>query len=323
MLKLMSATISFGTILGLMAFQSTAQTHIQRQAQRGCLPVARVMGHSAPMFVCAEDLVSPTRTGQSLRMICFSSPNVVITTESQRVSQLCSQKLPSHRQTCNLQNSSACQITRSSRRETLVLIQPVGSVHRQLQPWLRWQPVTGATSYRVDWRWRGQVLWSTQTPSEFTQTQVLAPNRLGETYELQITALTGTTPIGTTIRAYNLLSPQELIEVQQLLREVQATAPASVLATREHQAIFLRYGLVGDAVAALQTFAQSGRNPIYRRILGDRFLELGQLATAQTYYESALSLATQNSEEAKRIRKNLQDIIAIQSRLPSNNQPPQ
>jgi hypothetical protein len=322
MTKFIPLSISSFTILGLMTSQGISQSQvIQRRSQQNCSPIARVLGWALPRFVCAEDLVSP-QSGQALQMICFGNSNLVSTKEIQRVSQICSQPPLNHRQVCSTQQTKPCYLTRSGTERGVVnLMYPVGIVHQQTQPWLRWQPVTGATSYQISWQWQGKSLAVYQTQSTQFRSQI--PLKLGETYRLQITALANNVPVATIVRPYNLISKSDHKHLRQLLSEVEGTAPATTLAARELQAIYLHFGLVGDAVASLNKFALSTKYPIYHRLLGERYLELGELNTAQVHYQAALRLAAQNSEEEKRIRQGLQDIIVIQSQLPKSTQPPQ
>jgi hypothetical protein len=160
-------------------------------------------------------------------------------------------------------------------------------------PTLRWNPVSGATSYTVQLT-TDKVVWEATTSDislVYPGTPALKP---GASYLLSVQADSGkkSQDEGAAGLSFSLLTPDEARPVQQAVKTLAAlnlSGEAQALALAQ---IYEGYNLMADAIEILTAQADQGTQvaAIYR-MLGDLYLQSGANLQAQQSYQQAVQLA--------------------------------
>jgi len=168
------------------------------------------------------------------------------------------------------------------------------------QPELRWSPVEGATSYRVQMLQNDELVWEeTVSNTSLTYGGELEP---GESYTLIVTAVDGS-GIGQRL-LLRRISEEEVTEVQEAAVQIEAAE-----LSEEGRAIALAQvyqqvaqpttlppegaGLVLELIPVLEAVIESGsQNAYLHGLLGNLYLQVGLVEDAQHQYEETIWLTT-------------------------------
>ncbi|MEO0407307.1 MAG: hypothetical protein AAF289_08155 [Cyanobacteria bacterium P01_A01_bin.135] len=185
----------------------------------------------------------------------------------------------------------------------------------EAEPPLQWEPVVGATGYRVQVAQGEQVLWDAQVAT--AQALYDGPPLVeGSAYQVIITATAEDEVLGRSRLLLRRLTPDQ---IQQLDAQVAALDAElqDVALSEEGRAIALAQlylevaeplteppegsGLVLAAIAVLEgAIAPGEASPFTHRLLGDLYLQVGRLSAAVGQYEQALELTESGEDELLR-----------------------
>lgn len=165
------------------------------------------------------------------------------------------------------------------------------------QPALRWNAVTGVTTYTVTIRGDDGSEWVTRT----TRTRMDYPVddfplQTGVNYVLRVQAdnKRASWEENQPGLGFRLLTPKEAEPVRQAVERVQALALPSEALTFTLAHLYAGHGLVAEAVDLLEDLVQSGvQQPAVYRALGDLYWQTGLGRLAETHYGEAVELAEQ------------------------------
>lgn len=165
------------------------------------------------------------------------------------------------------------------------------------KPILRWNPVAGATSYKLSLRENGAPLnWEmTVSNTEFVYPgePALKP---GASYKLVVVANTGASSenaVGERAIEFSLLEEKQVEGVKDAVGAIDkqvSNESAKKLAVAN---LYLNTNLIAEAIEILETFPKTGlETPPISRNLGDLYLEKLQLIPqAKDYYSKVINLA--------------------------------
>jgi hypothetical protein len=171
------------------------------------------------------------------------------------------------------------------------------------KPIFRWNPVAGATSYKLSLRENGAKLnWEMTVSGTEVAYPGEPPLKPGASYKLIVetnTGISSESAVGEGDIEFSLLDEQEVAKVKKevgaIERQVQHLA-AKKLAIFQ---VYLNYSLIAEAVETLESLSQAGVGtpPIYRN-LGSLYLEQLQLMPqAEFYYAKAIKAAKNDDIE--------------------------
>ncbi|MDX2231425.1 MAG: hypothetical protein NW220_17450 [Leptolyngbyaceae cyanobacterium bins.349] len=199
------------------------------------------------------------------------------------------------------------------------LITPRHSLLLSSTPLIRWNPVSGATEYRVEVTGPSGSMWSTQTKD----TQIVyAGKSLEAGVPYSITVQTNTGKSSRDDRAPNqtqpssnldfrILRPAEAAAIKAEAAKISSTPPTTAADALDLARLYgnyvlpesvikaynlspdnyQTYSLTGDAIALLEASIKQGKgSPILHRTLGDLYWQTGLIRPAQIHYLKAIDL---------------------------------
>jgi tetratricopeptide (TPR) repeat protein len=165
------------------------------------------------------------------------------------------------------------------------------------KPTLRWNPVAGATSYKLSLRENKTKLnWEltvTGTEAVYPGEPVLKP---GVKYRLIVEANTGAsseTPVVEGDTEFSLLDEGEIQRVKDAVGAIGKQVPNAAAQKLATANLYISTNLIAEAIETLESLPKSGIEtpPIYRT-LGDLYRENLQLMPqAEVYYKKAIGTA--------------------------------
>ena len=165
------------------------------------------------------------------------------------------------------------------------------------KPILRWNPVAGATSYKLSLRENKTKLnWELTvagTEAVYAGEPALKP---GVKYRLIVEANTGAsseTPVVEGDTEFGLLDESEVQRVKSEVGAIDKQVPNAAAQKLATANLYISTNLIAEAIETLETLPKSGIEtpPIYR-ILGDLYREKLQLMPqAEIYYKKAIGTA--------------------------------
>ena len=165
------------------------------------------------------------------------------------------------------------------------------------KPTLRWNPVAGATSYKLSLRENKTKLnWELTvagTEAVYAGEPALKP---GVKYRLIVEANTGAsseTPVVEGNTEFGLLDEGEMQRVKDAVGAIGQQVPNAAAKKLATSNLYLSTNLIAEAIETLESLPKSGveTTPIYRT-LGDLYREKLQLMPqAEVYYKKAIGIA--------------------------------
>ncbi|MGB8687031.1 MAG: hypothetical protein WCD53_06795, partial [Microcoleus sp.] len=165
------------------------------------------------------------------------------------------------------------------------------------KPILRWNPVVGATSYKLNLRENGAKLnWEmtvSGTEAVYPGEPALKP---GVSYKLIVVANTGAASedaVGEGNTEFSVLDEGEVERVKSEVGAIDKQVPNESAQKLAISNVYLNTNLIAEAIEVLETLQKAGLEtpPIYRS-LGDLYLEKLQLVPqAESYYLKVINAA--------------------------------
>ncbi|MCU0542712.1 MAG: hypothetical protein MUE44_11025 [Oscillatoriaceae cyanobacterium Prado104] len=165
------------------------------------------------------------------------------------------------------------------------------------KPILRWNPVAGATSYKLSLRENGAKLNWEMTVSG---TEIVYPGepplKPGASYKLIVetnTGISSESAVGEGDIEFSLLDDKEIQKVREEVRAIEKQVANSAAQKLAISQIYLNANSIAEAVETLEKLVRSGGGtpPIYRK-LGSLYLEnLKLMPQAEFYYQEAINAA--------------------------------
>jgi len=165
------------------------------------------------------------------------------------------------------------------------------------KPILRWNPVAGATSYKLSLRENGAKLnWEmtvSGTEAVYPGEPALKP---GVRYRLIVEANTGAsseTPVVEGHTEFGLLDEGEVERVKSEVGAIDKQVPNENAQKLAIANLYLNTNLIAEAIETLENIQKAGvETPPINRALGDMYLEKLQLVPqAEVYYSKAINTA--------------------------------
>lgn len=165
------------------------------------------------------------------------------------------------------------------------------------KPILRWNPVAGATSYKLSLRENGAKLnWEmtvSGTEAVYPGEPALKP---GVRYRLIVEANTGAsseTPVVEGDTEFGLLDEGEVERVKSEVGAIDKQVPNENAKKLAISTIYFNTNLIAEAIETLEKIQKAGgETPPINRALGDMYLEKLQLVPqAEFYYSKAINTA--------------------------------
>ena len=165
------------------------------------------------------------------------------------------------------------------------------------KPILRWNPVAGATSYKLSLRENGAKLnWEMTVSGTEAVYPGEPPLKPGVRYRLIVEANTGAsseTPVVEGHTVFGLLDEGEVERVKSEVGAIDKQVPNENARKLAISTIYFNTNLIAEAIEILENIEKTGGEtpPIYRA-LGDMYLEKLQLVPqAEVYYSKAINTA--------------------------------
>ncbi|NER24951.1 MAG: hypothetical protein F6J96_30470 [Symploca sp. SIO1C2] len=201
-------------------------------------------------------------------------------------------------------NNNRCPISRNEEDpNTPYLISPRNTKITESQPLLNWNPVEGATSYRVEFVGTD---WSTEvegTLARYDGEEVLQTDWY---YEVTITAYAGEKDIAVSSGAgFTILSEEEYQQLEVVAKELEEQFSQRQVLAIALVNLYRDYELYADAIDVLQYLLSEGqqRAGVYQ-LLGQTYWDVDLLALAKAQFLKALEAA--ESEENLELQGSLQ-----------------
>lgn len=281
-------------------------------------PVGRVINGGDAFFnagklICLEDKIQPAN-GSRVEVLCHISRRIVVVTQSNKVEQICGQRVSQPRELCVPKVLGDCSNTRSPlEEEKPTLITPYVGRIINTRPFISWIDVPGATSYTVQAKGAG-VNWSKkvrQTSLEYPTSEPAMEK--GRIYKINIIANNADGPEIATSSHTIVIPQQEELEVKSIVEQIQSLNLVGDELAIDLDTVYMSKNLLTEAIGILKARVDGGSsNPTIYRMLGDRYRETGLLESksveaARQAYVKALGLARQ--------RNNTDEITKAQAAL--------
>jgi tetratricopeptide (TPR) repeat protein len=165
------------------------------------------------------------------------------------------------------------------------------------KPILRWNPVAGATSYKLSLRENGAKLnWEMTVSGTEAVYPGEPPLKPGVRYRLIVEANTGAsseTPVVEGDTAFGLLEPKQVQGVKDAVGAIDKQVPNENAKKLAISNLYLNTNLIAEAIEILENIEKTGgETPPINRALGDMYLEKLQLVPqAEVYYSKAINTA--------------------------------
>jgi hypothetical protein len=171
------------------------------------------------------------------------------------------------------------------------------------KPIFRWNPVAGATSYKLSLRENGAKLNWEMTVSG---TEVMYPGepplKPGASYKLIVETnqgISSESAVGEGDIEFSLLDDREVEKVKDKVGAIEKQVQHPAAKKLAIFQVYLNYNLIAEAVETLESLSQAGVStpPIYRN-LGSLYLDKLQLMPqAEFYYDKAIKAAKNDDIE--------------------------
>jgi hypothetical protein len=205
---------------------------------------------------------------------------------------------PQKLRSCNPQSRMYCPRVRTGEFSNKpLLVKPYGVILRSKPVQFTWLEVMGADRYRV-------VAEGIDSPKmkQFTSSLQTQLNLPAGTVAVVVQGMRGNEVISSTVTTFDVLgnaASSQLAEKLKLIDGFVASPQEKVLLKLS---IFESKNLINDAILFLEQNQSLRKSPSLLRSLADLYLEVGQLDVSKTYYESAMSLAKQQNDDAEYIK---------------------
>jgi hypothetical protein len=196
----------------------------------------------------------------------------------------------------------ASEVVRSSRAEQAeipLLLTPRNTSTIETQPTFRWQPVPGATGYRLSLNLASGESWSRETTDTSlaypSDAPALAP---GSANVVNLATLDNETAVDKTL--LQVVAEPELKSLTEAEKAIQALNLAEAAERYLLAQLYRRYELRSAAIDQLQHLIEAEPAPSasLHQQLGDLHLEVGLYLQAEADYQAALAAAEQAGDLA-------------------------
>ena len=189
--------------------------------------------------------------------------------------------------------------TRAGNEPIPYIISPRNTDLLSDRPLLKWNPVSGATSYQVQLE-GGGLAWQTET----NQTQLLyggqEPLKSGVKYLLTVTTDKGVSSkqeVGANLM-FGLMATEKAKVVEEEATNLKKQGLSPEAETLSLAYLYEGNNLKAEAIALLQSLSQQkSQNRVVYSLLGDFFLQTGLNQQAKLAYEQALALAQKSGDQ--------------------------
>lgn len=267
-----------------------------------CDPVGRMLSFSDLRFdpgdlLCQGDRLN-TLKNQQAKVFCFSAGKI-LSLSSGPIAQKC--KPQARAIEFESRSYSFCRrLKRNSVVGSPNIIQPFGKTIRLVKPLLSWQPVKGATGYRVqligsDWGWQKNT-----TQLQLPYPSDKPPLELGSVYKFIVFAYDGENLISVDEKVYVTLQEEREKQISDAVEKIKNLPfPEDEIAI-DLAKLYKANGLLHLSINELELQVSKGsKSPGISRVLGDNYLETGFPEKALEYYNQAVNLAQTRRDQSE------------------------
>lgn len=273
----------------------------QRSAQSNCTPIGRMLSTGnknfpVKTFYCMGDH-RKVDDGTRSKVFCFfNGQNFSLTDFASK----CVQRETRLERSCNLRDRSKCPRTEKgpSNDNNLLLVRPYGNTLAHGRPFLSWQRVQEATSYKVKVKgegveWQEKEVVGTTLPYPADEPEL----EFGNTYTITLIAMRKNSAVRANSWPINMLSQADTREVTSTAKELNSLGLSKdEEAYLDLDRLYMSRGLIDETIATLEARIKAGsQNPKIYQTLGDRYLEAGLSDYAKSKYKMAVRLAQENN----------------------------
>lgn len=178
--------------------------------------------------------------------------------------------------------------------DALVVTTPVGTALLKSPDQFSWLPSPAAARYLVQVEGEG-VQWQTATSGTILRyPQDISPLQFGQTYRVTIIAIDSQgIPLASRTRPLMVLSQIQAQQVQATLQQLQQLKVSpDELAAIDLKALYLQWGLVDEAITALESRVTTGsQSVLVYQALGQLYVRVRNIPKARDAYRKAVELA--------------------------------
>lgn len=209
--------------------------------------------------------------------------------------------------------------------EALVFTAPTGTALLRSPGQFSWQPIPAAVRYLVQVEGEG-VQWQKATSGTILPYPPdISPLQVGQTYRVTIIAIDSQgNPLATRTRPLTILSKAQAQQVQATLQQLQQSkVDPDELAAIDLKALYLQWGLVGEAITALESRAVAGsQNVLVYQALGQIYVRVRNLPKARDAYQRVIELARLQgqTEVQRRFELELRQLTVAWQSEPTSHQ---
>lgn len=274
-------------------------------------------------LLCANERLRQANSAiAKMKLFCYAfSEELILSGNRIDLAQHCPEESSLQRR-CTYANQSQCKWKRGN-TDYVTLIAPFSSTLIENRPLLKWEPISKATSYTVNFYEGKRLLWTTRLKS----TTLAYPDnaeslRPGKAYRVRVIATSkdnATLSINTS--TLNMLPSDRLARVQRAIALINSLNLPPDQAAADIDRIYMAQNLVTESIQVLDRRIQAGsQNPAIYRLLGDRYMNAGLPAISEKFYRQAevIAQAQRNGQEVKNARAGLNEIAQLYRQFPTS-----
>lgn len=298
-----------------LSIQAKAQDVSER-----CDPVGRVVqvaNSSLPIGqpLCREDKIRLS-ANQKLKFACYSSGReITLAQGTADIDDHC--EAASHRyRRCTNQIKTGCIISRNpevSTRATLFV--PYSSTVLGGRPRFNWEAYPSANLYSVELFLGKKRLWKQTTQSNsIPYPSTVQPLEQGKAYLIKVSAYRGNRALNRNVSVLNRVSADKLSILESTISSIDTLPISAVDKILDQERIYFSQGLLSESIEILKSqLEQDPFNPVFHRLMGDRFMNAGLPHQARPYFAEAKILANkkQDMSELAKANEGLAEIAAL------------
>ncbi|WP_235116459.1 tetratricopeptide repeat protein [Desmonostoc muscorum] len=296
-----------------------------KRNQIRCEAIGRILNrgdrHLSPgSLVCSGEKLE-VLNGKYINLICFSSGEVLKLSSGVIAASECAKPSLSN-STCNSMNVENCLIRKGGtpQAEEPTIIYPYTSSILNSRPDIAWQPVNGATYYKVrlsgyEFEWEKIVNQTklTYPPSE-------KELQFDQAFKITVIAYKNDSPLAADTFVVNLFSQSEIKQVLDTVEQIKSLDLPEDETALDLDAVYMSRGFLDESIEELTKAATTNsKNPTLYRVLGERYFEAGLPNEAKRQFVISAQLAnnTNNSTELKKVEQGLR-LIDFYNQLPTS-----
>lgn len=269
-------SLCFSLVWGL---PSQAIPQKQSSAKDICKPLGRVawaQGYSVRpgQIICKGQILHGSATG-ILKLFCFDTLEKITFNGSTDFSQGCHARNIQPRRNCKgTQKFAEC--TRSVGSEQLALVRPFGNTIIERRPILEWQPVRGATHYKVEINGFDVTWKKTVHGNRLSYPQGQPSLMFGNKYDVTFWAYQRNKLLTTQKASLLLLPEQEVRRIVQGVQQLKQIPLTQTELAKDLDYIYMTRNLLDNSIETLKYFSKTpAATPEIHQLLTQRLEEAG------------------------------------------------